>query len=43
MRDLRNGPAGVTHNVYAMRRELQKIAAGVFLASLLAGALCFLA
>ena len=30
-------------DVYALRRELQKIAGGVFLAALLAGALCLVA
>jgi hypothetical protein len=33
----------VTPDIWAMRRELQKIAGGVLLAALLAGALCVLA
>lgn len=46
MPDLRDGPAGVMlggPDLWAVRRELQKIAGGLLLAAALAGALCALA
>ena len=46
MRNIRDGAAAVmlgAPDPWAIRRELQKVAGGVFLAALLAGALCMLA